>query len=98
VSTNSAFSNFVTGYQDLDVGNVLSRNVTGLIAGKAYYYRVRACNGSLTSGSSATAGPAIAITKQGNNLVLSWPTNDSAVKLFYTTNAAMMTWISKTSG
>ena len=99
VSTNSAFSNFVSGNQDLDVGNVLLRSVTALNAGTVYYYRVRAYNGSGTSTSSATittatAGPAIALTKQGNNLVLSWPTNDSAFKLYYTTNPITMTWIS----
>ncbi|HWA27416.1 MAG TPA: pectinesterase family protein [Lacunisphaera sp.] len=53
VATDVAFSNFVGGYQDLDVGNVLTRNVTGLSAGTAYYYRVRAFNG-LTSANSAT--------------------------------------------
>ena len=101
VSTNSAFSNFVTGNQDLDVGNVILRSVTGLNTGTVYYYRVRAYNGSGTSTSSATittatAGPAIAFTKQSKNLILSWPTNDSAFKLYYTTNPITMTWISNT--
>jgi hypothetical protein len=99
VSTNNTFSNFVSGYQDLDVGNVVLRNVTGLNAATVHYYRLRAYNGSGTSTSSttittATAGPTIAATKQGNNLVLSWPTNDAALKLFYSTNPATMTWIS----
>ena len=35
VSTNSAFSNYLAGYQDLDVGNVLSRSVSGLTPGNA---------------------------------------------------------------
>lgn len=43
VSTNSSFSSFVSGYNNLDVGNVTSRNVTGLSCG-TYYYRVRAYN------------------------------------------------------
>jgi hypothetical protein len=101
VSTNNAFSNFVTGYQDLDVGNVLSRNVTGLTIATTYYYRVRAYNGNGTSSSSATittgtTGPAISFTKQGNNFILSWPTNDPAFKLFYATNPATLAWISNT--
>jgi fibronectin-binding autotransporter adhesin len=54
VSTNSLFSSFVTGYQDLDVGNVLSRNVSGLSWGPTHYYRVRAYNANGTSGNSAT--------------------------------------------
>ena len=54
VSTNNSFSTYVTGYQNLNVGNVISRNVTGLNASTTYYYRVRAYNGSGTSGNSNT--------------------------------------------
>src|SRR4029077_1930915 len=43
-----------TGYQDLDVGNVVSRSVTGLNAGTTYFYRVRAYNSGGTSGNSNT--------------------------------------------
>ncbi|MBX7246683.1 MAG: hypothetical protein K1X53_14395 [Candidatus Sumerlaeaceae bacterium] len=43
VSTNSNFSSFVTGYNDLGVGNVTSYPVTGLTPG-TYYYRVRGVN------------------------------------------------------
>lgn len=54
VSTSSAFSTFVSGYNNLDAGNALSRSVTGLSASTTYYYRVRAYNGSGTSGNSNT--------------------------------------------
>ena len=54
VSTSSNFSSFVSGYSNLDVGNVLNRSVTGLNAGTSYFYRVRAYNSSGTSGNSAT--------------------------------------------
>jgi Divergent InlB B-repeat domain/Fibronectin type III domain len=54
VSPNSSFSSFVSGFQDLDVGNVLSRSVSGLSAGTTYFYRLRAYNGSGTSGNSGT--------------------------------------------
>jgi Fibronectin type III domain len=52
VATDSSFTNFVPGYQDLDVGNVTTKNVTGLAARTIYYYRVRAYNSNGTSPNS----------------------------------------------
>jgi hypothetical protein len=55
VATTNVFTGgtFVTGYQDLNVGNVTSYNVnTNLAAGTTYFYRLRAANGSGTSSSS----------------------------------------------
>ncbi len=52
VSNSSSFSGYVTGFQNLDVGNVVSRSVTGLVANTKYFYRVRAYNGVGTSGNS----------------------------------------------
>ena len=70
VSPNSSFSTYVAGYQDLNVGNTTSRNVTGLNASTTYYYRVRAYNISGTSGNSnvvnvatlTATGPPVVIT------------------------------------
>src|SRR5262245_23292074 len=45
VSTSSSFDTYVPGYQNLDVGNVTSRSVTGLNASTGYYFRVRAYRG-----------------------------------------------------
>jgi phosphodiesterase/alkaline phosphatase D-like protein len=58
VSTSSTFSSFVTGYQNLSVGNVISRSVSGLSAGRTYYYRVRAH----TSGGTSVNSNVISVT------------------------------------
>ncbi len=55
VSTSNTFTSFVTGYNNLDVGNVTTLAVnTGLAGGTTYYYRVRASSASGLSGSSNT--------------------------------------------
>jgi hypothetical protein len=41
VATDSGFTSIVAGYNNLNVGNVLTYAVSGLITGTTYYYRVR---------------------------------------------------------
>src|SRR5438477_1250228 len=70
VSTSSSFTSYVPGYQNRNVGNVISHSVTGLNASTVYHYRVRAYNGGGTSANSniinlhtlSATGPAIVIT------------------------------------
>jgi phosphodiesterase/alkaline phosphatase D-like protein len=49
VATDPSFVNYVPGYQNLDVGNIASRNVTGLTPNANYYYQLRAYDGNGTS-------------------------------------------------
>jgi hypothetical protein len=73
VSTSSSFSSFVTGYNNLSVGNVLTNGVTGLAASTNYYYRVRASNSAGTSGNSNTIA---ATTSAAGSLPSPWVTSD----------------------
>lgn len=63
VSTNSSFSSFVSGYNNLSVAGT-STSVTGLTSGVTYYYRVRSensCGNTSTNSNTrntTTAGPA----------------------------------------
>ena len=52
VATSAAFVTYVPGYQNLNVGNVTTRNVTGLTPNTNYYYRLRAYSGNGTSPNS----------------------------------------------
>lgn len=54
VATDNAFTTFVAGYNNLDVGLALTSLVTGLTELTPYYYRVRAYNACGTSDNSNT--------------------------------------------
>ena len=62
VSTNSSFSSFVAGYQNLDVGNVTSVAISGLSADTTYYYRVRAYD---SAGAGANSSTVTVTTERG---------------------------------
>lgn len=54
ISTVSNFTTYVSGYNNLNVGNVNTFNATGLVCNTTYYYRMRANNSCGTSANSNT--------------------------------------------
>lgn len=52
VATDSGFTSMVSGFSNLDVGNVVTYSVTGLTQNTTYYYRVRSYNGALSANSN----------------------------------------------
>lgn len=54
VSNENTFTSYVPGFENLNVGNVITYDVTGLSSSTPYYYRVRGHNNCGTSGSSET--------------------------------------------
>jgi fibronectin type III domain protein len=73
VSTSSSFTSYVSGYQDLDVGNVTSRSVSGLSANTTYYYQVRAYNTSGTSGNSNVVSVTTTAVAPAPNIAVEQP-------------------------
>lgn len=74
VSTNSGFSSYVSGYENLNVGNVANYVVSELTANTTYYYRVRGTNTSTNSNTitvATKAGTVAAshfVTKSSGNI------------------------------
>ncbi len=102
VSTNAGFANYISGYQNLDVGNVLNWNVTGLAGSTTHYYRVRAYNGDGASGNSGIINvtttptplppPTLGYLRQEGEIVFFWPTNYAGFALEYATNLPPASW------
>lgn len=76
VAKDASFTNLVTGYNALNVGNTSTYAVTGLNAGATYYYRVRSVNGSCVSANSTSqtaTTTAITSVASGNwNATTTW--------------------------
>ena len=91
VATDAGFTAFVSGYNNLNVGNVTAQPVTGLAAGKAYHYRVRAHNTAGDSPNSLTidvttvlAAPvaSAATTVTASGFTANWAASSGATKYY----------------
>jgi len=106
VAEDAAFTVFVGAYNNLDVGNVLTRVIAGLVLDTVYYYRVRAYDALDESVSSntitqsthtppddvvATAATLLALT----GFTANWNTTTGAVGYYLdvSTNAAFTSYI-----
>lgn len=102
VATDANFNNKVAGYDGLDVGNVLTKEVTGLTPNTTYYYRLRANKTSVTNQgaySTTSINPSNVLpldfvsfkaVKDNNAISLNWQTanevNTSHFNVLHSTN------------
>jgi len=84
IALNPGFTNFLPGYNNLNVGNVLSVSISGLSPGTSYFYRVRAYNANGTSTNSNTIVVTLPATITGNTPVCAGTTGN-----IYTTQSGM---------
>jgi hypothetical protein len=70
VATTNTFTNFVTGFQNKDVGNVNSFTISGLAENTTYFYRLRAYNQIGKSEPSHTITAATKLVQSGSALFL----------------------------
>lgn len=80
VASDNNFSFIISGYNNLSVSGT-SQNITGLLEGVVYYYRVRAVSAAGTSANSnvisytvAIESPVISATPGINSFIVTWTT------------------------
>ncbi len=78
VSESSSFVNFVTGYQNKNVGNVNEFAVTGLVANKTYYVRLRANKTSVNTQGTYSNVKTVSTAKSNQTITF----NDLAAKTY----------------
>ena len=91
VSTSSAFTSFVSGWQSNNVGNVFSASVASLTGGTTYYYRIYAHNAAGDSPASSTitvvtilAAPVASAASSTNSsgFTAAWAASSGATKYY----------------
>jgi hypothetical protein len=72
VATDNGFTSMVSGYNNLNVGNVLTYNITGLNPSGVYYYRVRSATGTCISVNSLTTTVTLAGLVWNGSVSTNW--------------------------
>jgi hypothetical protein len=88
VATNAAFTTFVPGYNNLNVGNSTALAVTGLTCGVNYRLRVRAANTCTTSSSVNSNTISTLTVACGGGTVICLPTGTNTAFGTFTTSCS----------
>jgi hypothetical protein len=72
IATNNTFTNFVSGYNNKDVGNVLTSSITGLSSSTTYYGRVRAYDAAGNTSASSNTASATTQANGGTGTPVIW--------------------------
>lgn len=92
VSTQSDFSSFVSGYNNLNVGANILQAVTGLSVYTTYYYRVRAYNSGGTSGNSNTISQQTNYDPTADTQIFDWWNAQNNITTDAGDPAELVTW------
>ena len=88
VDDDSDFSSPIAGYNNLDVGNVTSKVVTGLSPSTTYYYKVRGYNSNCGNSSYSSSESATTTASDSESDIIRYASFSEPTNISYTTYSA----------